>query len=78
MFTLIVGVLMVAFALIACLPGCLNWGAYVINFLKGALPVGSLLIGILAIFIGFADIKDKAEAKREEAESKASESESKK
>ena len=78
MFTLIVGILMVAFAVIACLPGCLHWGSYVIDFLKGGLPVGAILIGILAIFIGFADIKDKAEAKREEAESKASESEIKK
>ena len=73
MFSLIVGVIMIAFAVFACLPSCLDWMAFVIDFLKGAVPVFAALAGLLAIFIGFADIKDKAEARREEAESKAAE-----
>ena len=39
-----------------------------IYFLKGFLPVFSAFIGLIAILIGFADIKDKSEAKKEEAE----------
>ena len=46
----------------------LNWGENVIYFLKGSLPVFSAFIGLIAILIGFADIKDKSEAKKEEAE----------
>jgi hypothetical protein len=33
-------------------------------------PVIAILIGLIAIFIGIADIKDRAEAKKEEAEKK--------
>ena len=39
-----------------------------IYFLKGFLPVFSAFIGLIAILIGFADIKDKSEAKKEEQE----------
>ncbi|MBQ3826420.1 MAG: hypothetical protein II811_09835 [Spirochaetaceae bacterium] len=78
MFSLLFGVLMVAFSIFACLPFGLDWGLEVVDFLKGALPVFAVLLGILSIFIGFADIKDKAEAKREEAESKAAEETTKK
>lgn len=68
MVALIVGVILVAFAVFACIPGPLFWWADVINFLKGSLPVLAAFIGIIAVFIGVADIKDRLEAKREEAE----------
>ncbi len=74
MVAMIVGLLFFAFTVVACLPGCLNWGADVILFLKGFLPVLSAFIGLIAIFIGIADIKDKREAKKEEAASLAQES----
>lgn len=74
MGALIVGILFLAFTVISCMPSLLAWGPDVIEFLKGGLPVLAAFIGIIAIFIGFADIKDKNEAKKEEAESKASES----
>jgi hypothetical protein len=68
MVALIVGVLFIAFAIFACVPGPLAWWADVINFLKGSLPVVAAFVGLIAVFIGIADIKDRLEAKKEEAE----------
>lgn len=68
MVALIVGLVFIAFAVFACVPGPLDWWAEVIAFLKGMLPVLAAFVGIIAVFIGIADIKDRIEAKREEAE----------
>ena len=69
----IIGIVIIAAAVFAILPSetigfGLNWGTHVLEFLKGALPVIAILIGLIAIFIGIADMKDRAEAKKEEAE----------
>ena len=72
MFALIVGIIFIAFTVFAVLPACpLNWGVDVINFLKGSLPVLAAFIGLVCLFIGAADIKDKREAKKEELAEKA-------
>ena len=69
MFTIILGLLFVAFTVFACLPmGPLAWGDDVISFLKGCAPVLSAFLGFICFFI--ADIKDKKEAKKEEEENK--------
>ncbi len=68
MVALIVGALLIAFAVFACVPGPLGWMADVINFLKRSIPVLAALVGLIAVFIGIADIKDRLEAKKEEAE----------
>lgn len=70
MVALIFGIILIAFCVFACLPlGMgLNWGKDVIDFLKGCAPVLSAFIGLIAVFIGFADIKDKKEAKKQEKE----------
>jgi hypothetical protein len=39
-----------------------------LTFLKGGFPVLAILIGLIAVFIGIADLKDKAEAKKEAEE----------
>ena len=72
MKSLIIGIVilvMAAFAVIS--PEAagfgLGWGGDVLVFLRGGLPVFAVLIGIIAVFIGIADTKDRAEAKREEA-----------
>lgn len=70
MVALIVGIVFFAFAVIAVLPFGLGWGSAVLEFLRGALPVMAALIGLLAVFIGIADLKDRAEAKAEEEEEK--------
>jgi hypothetical protein len=66
MVAMIVGLLLIAFTVIAVLPGFLGWGSEVVIFLKGCAPVLAAFIGLISIFIGAADIKDKKEAKKEE------------
>ena len=75
MVALIVGVVLIAFCVFACLPAGvgLAWGADVVNFLRGFAPVFSAFVGLVAVFIGFADVKDKKEAKKEELAAKAAE-----
>lgn len=70
MIALFIGLLFIAFTVISVLPvpGLLNWGADVLNFLKGGAPVIAAFIGLIAVFIGIADVKDRIEAKKEEAE----------
>ena len=77
MVAIIIGLILIAFTVAAALPCFLNWGPEIIMFLKGCAPVLSALIGILAVFIGIADIKDKKEAKKEEEASRQYEEEHK-
>jgi len=77
MVAIIIGIILIAFTVAAALPCFLNWGPEIIMFLKGCAPVLSALLGILAIFIGVADIKDKKEAEKEEEASKKFEEEHK-
>ncbi|MBN1412545.1 MAG: hypothetical protein JW969_16980 [Spirochaetales bacterium] len=73
MVALLIGILLIAFAVYAFLPFdfpmALNWYNDVIQFLKGGAPILALLVGLIAFFIGIADIKDKMEEKREAKES---------
>jgi hypothetical protein len=73
MVALIVGIAFMAFAALAVLPFGLNWGADVLLFLRGSVPVLAAFVGLIAVFIGFADIKDRIEAKKEEEEDKKEE-----
>ena len=67
MISIILGIIFIAFTVFAVLPMCpLNWGADVIVFLKGGAPVLAAFIGLICLFIGAADIKDKKEAKKED------------
>ncbi|MCH5283225.1 MAG: hypothetical protein J1E59_06205 [Treponema sp.] len=69
MASLILGIIFIAFTVFSVLPAApLAWGDNVIEFLKGCLPVLSAFVGLVAILIGIADIKDKKESKREEIE----------
>ena len=74
MIALLVGVILILFGVYAVLPiaspGFLNWAQDVLAFLRGGVPIVALLIGLIAFFIGIADIKDKIEAKKEEKEEK--------
>lgn len=73
MIVLIVGIICIAFAAFACLPGPLAWWQDVLAFLRGSVPVLAAFIGLIAVFIGIADIKDRIEARKEEAEEAAGE-----
>jgi hypothetical protein len=75
MKAVILGLIIIAAAVFAILPPDvigygLGWGADVLAFLRGALPVIAILIGLIAIFIGIADMKDIAEAKKDAQEKK--------
>jgi len=76
MKAIIIGLIIIAAAVFAIIPpgligAGLGWGVDVLAFLRGGLPVIAILIGIIAVFIGIADIKDRAEASAEAgAESK--------
>ena len=75
MKSVIIGLIIIAAAVFAILPAetlgfGLGWGDDVLAFLRGGVPVIAIVIGIIAVFIGIADIKDRAEAKKEEAEKK--------
>jgi hypothetical protein len=75
MVSLIAGVILIAFTVFSLLPSCpLNWGVDVLTFLRGSLPVIAALIGLICLFIGAADIKDKKEAAKEEKEARERES----
>jgi hypothetical protein len=78
MTALIIGIAAILFAVLAVLPAGFGWWQDVLLFLRGAIPVMALFIGLIAIFIGIADIKDRIEAKREEEEERKAEENSKK
>ncbi|MDR2109842.1 MAG: hypothetical protein LBP32_00890 [Spirochaetaceae bacterium] len=67
MKALIFGIVILAAAVIAAAPAGFGWWGDVVVFLKGALPVIAALIGLIAVFIGIADIKDRAEVKKEKS-----------
>lgn len=66
MVAIIVGIVLIAFTVFAALPGGLAWGVEIIAFLKGCAPVLAAFVGLISVFIGIADLKDKNEAKKEE------------
>lgn len=69
MAALLTGIVLILLALFAVLPGLsfgLGWWAEFITFVKGALPVLALFIGLIAVLIGVADIKDKINDKKAE------------
>ena len=79
MKSLIIGLLIMAAAVFMILPPetagfGLGWKLNVVDFLKGGIPVFAIVVGIIAVFIGIADMKDRAEAqaetKKEAAEKK--------
>jgi hypothetical protein len=65
---LILGLTVLVIAILAILPAGLGWGQDVLAFLRGALPVIAILIGVILVFTGVADIKDRSDAKKEEAQ----------
>ena len=70
MKAVIIGLVIIGAAIFAILPETvlgfgLGWGDDVLTFLRGGVPVAAIIIGLVAIFIGVADVKDRAEAKAE-------------
>jgi len=65
MKALFLGVVVIVVAVLAILPAGLGWGEEVLAFLRGSLPVLAVFIGLILIFVGIADIKDRTAAKKE-------------
>lgn len=65
MKALILGIVVIAVAVLAILPTGLGWGGDVLTFLRGALPVIFGFIGLIMIFVGITGIKDRIDAKKE-------------
>jgi len=66
MKALILGVVVIVVAVLAILPAGLGWGEDVLTFLRGALPVIAVLIGLILVFVGIGDVKDRREAKKKD------------
>jgi hypothetical protein len=69
MKALVTGLIVITAAVIACIPAGLGWWDEVLVFLRGCLPVLAVFIGLIAIFIGIMDIKDRITAGKEKKES---------
>ena len=65
MKALILGIVVILVAVLTVLPAGLGWWEDILAFLRGSLPVLSLLIGLILVFTGISDIKDRAETKKE-------------
>ena len=70
MKSLLVGVLILAATVFAAFSYDIfgwgpRWWGYVLIFLRGGVPVVAALIGLVAVFIGIADMRDRAAAKKE-------------
>jgi hypothetical protein len=65
MKTLILGLVVIAAAVLAILPEGLGWGEDVLAFLRGALPVIFGFIGLIMVFVGITGIKDRLDAGKE-------------
>jgi len=59
MKALILGLVVIAAAVLAILPAGLGWGEDVLSFLRGALPVIFGFIGLIMVFVGITSIKDR-------------------
>ena len=67
MKALIIGLIIIAAAVFACIPGGLGWWDEVLVFLRGSLPVLAAFIGLIALFVGITDIKDRISAGKEQS-----------
>ena len=67
---LIVGLILIGFTIFAGLPQGLGWYNEMLLFLKGGVPIFTALIGLISIFVGVADIRDRQDEKKEEQKMK--------
>ena len=69
MVALVVGIVFIVFAVYSVLPiegWGLQWWNEVLIVLKGGVPLIAVFVGLIAVLIGVADIRDRIEAKKEE------------
>jgi hypothetical protein len=78
MKALVIGIIILAAAVFSVLSPAalgfgLGWWKDVLAFLRGGLPVIAVFVAFIAIFVGIADMKDRAEAKKEKKSGENSE-----
>ena len=62
------GLIVIFVAVLAILPSGLGWSADVLIFLRGSLPVIAIIIGLILLFAGVSDIKERRDAKKNPAD----------
>ena len=65
MKALILGIVVLTVAILAILPAGLGWAGDVMVFLRGSLPIIAIITGLILLFTGITDIKDRADSKKE-------------
>ena len=68
MKALILGFAVCLVAILAVLPVGLGWWEDVLAFLRGSLPIIAVLIGLILVFVGISDMKDRADEKKDTSE----------
>jgi len=67
---LVVGLILIGFTIFAGLPQGLGWYKDMLLVLRGGLPIFTALIGLISIFVGIADVRDRQDEKKEEKKMK--------
>jgi hypothetical protein len=70
MTALFVGFILIGFTVFASIPQGLGWYNEILLVLKGGIPIFTAFIGLISIFVGIADIRDRQDEKKEEEEMK--------
>ena len=65
MKAVILGAVVIFAAVISIIPAGLGWKDEVLAFLRGSLPVIALIIGVILLFAGVTDIKERIDSKKE-------------
>ena len=65
MKALILGFAVLIVAILAVFPAGLGWWEDVLAFLRGSLPIVAVLIGLILVFVGISDLKDRADEKKD-------------
>ena len=66
MIALIIGVLLIGFTVFAGLPQGLGWYPDMLHVLKGGGPILLAFMGLISVFVGIADNRDRYEEKKED------------
>ena len=70
MTALFVGFILIGFTVFSSIPQGLGWYNEILLVLKGGIPIFTAFIGLISIFVGIADIRDRQDEKKEEEEMK--------
>ncbi|MCL2092908.1 MAG: hypothetical protein FWH12_01825 [Treponema sp.] len=66
MKALIIGITVLSVAILSVLPMGLGWWGDLLVFLRGSLPILALFLGLLLVFTGITDIRDKLGSRKKD------------